>query len=83
MWRTKDVGITCGGTSRSCTRLSTWVHADFATCLDTQRLVSGGAGMRGWGVISWFSKAQKTTAAASSKSEYVALTEVVDKGCFL
>ncbi|CAM9395274.1 unnamed protein product, partial [Ascophyllum nodosum] len=31
-WRTKDVAITYGGTPGSCTKLSVWVDADFATC---------------------------------------------------
>ena len=47
LWRTKDVGITYGGTPGSCTKLSAWVDADFATCLDTRRSVSGGAVMLG------------------------------------
>ena len=35
------------------------------------------------GAISWFSKMQKVTAAASSESEYVALAEVVKELRFL
>ena len=46
-WRTKDVGITYGGTPRSCTKLSAWVDADFATCPGTRRSVLGGAVMLG------------------------------------
>ena len=42
MWRTKDVGITYGGTRVPCTKLSAWVDADFATFPDTWRSVSGG-----------------------------------------
>ena len=63
LWRTNDVGITCGGTPGSCTKLSAWVDADFATCPDTRRSVSGGEVMLGGGVISWFSRMQKVTAA--------------------
>ena len=47
LWRTKDVGITYGGTPVSCTKLSVWVDADFATCPGTRRSVSGGAVMLG------------------------------------
>ncbi|CAM9655263.1 unnamed protein product, partial [Ascophyllum nodosum] len=47
LWRTKHVGITYSGTPGSCTKLSAWVDADFATCPDTRRLVSGGAVMLG------------------------------------
>ena len=46
-WRTKDVGITYGGTPGSCTKLSVWVDADFATCPDTRHSVSGGPVMLG------------------------------------
>ena len=35
LWRTKDVGITYGGTPGSCTKLSVWVDADFTPCPDT------------------------------------------------
>ena len=34
LWRTKDVGITYGGTPGSYTKLPAWVDADFATCPD-------------------------------------------------
>ena len=37
LWCSKDVGITYGGTPGSCTKLSAWVYADFATCRDIQR----------------------------------------------
>ena len=83
LWRTKDVGITYGGTPGSCTKLSASVDADFATCPDTRRSVSGGAVMLGGGVISWFSRVQNVTAAASSESEYMALAEVANGLCFL
>ena len=43
LWRTKDVGITYGGTPGSCTKLWAWVDADFTTCPDIRRSVSGGA----------------------------------------
>ena len=65
-----DVGITYGGTAESCTKLSAWVDADFTTYPDTRRSVSGTAVMLR-GAISWFSRVQKMTAAASSESKYV------------
>ena len=79
LWRTKDVGITYGGTPGPCKKLSAWVNADFATCPDTRRSVSGGEVMLGEGAISWLSRVQKVTAAASSESGYVALAEVVNE----
>ena len=69
LWRTEDVGITYGGTPGSCTKLSAWADADFATCPDIRRSVSGGAVMLPGGAISWFSRVQKVTAAASSESK--------------
>ena len=77
LWCTKDVGITYRGTPGPWKKLSAWVDADFTTCPDTRRSVSGGA------AISWFSRVQKVTAAASSESEYVALEEVVNELLFL
>ena len=49
LWHTKDVGITYRETPGSCTKRSAWVDADFATCPDTRRSVSGGAVMLGGG----------------------------------
>ncbi|CAM9160577.1 unnamed protein product, partial [Ascophyllum nodosum] len=83
LWRTKDVGVTYGGTPGSFTKLSAWADADFATCPDTRRSVSGGAVMLREGAISLFSRMQKVTAAVSSESEYVALAEVVNGLRFL
>ena len=83
MWRTENVGITYGGTQGSCTKLSVRVDADFATCPDIRRSVSDGAVMLEESAISWFSRVQKVTAAASSESEYVALAEVVNELLFL
>ncbi|CAN0306497.1 unnamed protein product [Ascophyllum nodosum] len=62
--------------------LSAWVDADHASCPDTRRSVSGGAVMLGGGAVSWFSRAQRITATATS-SEYVALAEVVNELRFL
>ena len=39
--------------------------------------------MLGGGTISWFSRMQQVTSAASSESEYVALTEVINELRFL
>ena len=75
LWRTKDVGITYGGTQGSCTKLSACVDDDFTTCPDTRRSVLGGAVMLGGGAISWFSRVQKGTAAASFVFRYDSITE--------
>ena len=81
--RTKDLAITYGGdTSRGLTT-SAYVDFDHATCPDSRRSVSGGAVVLGGGTISWFSRAQKVKASASSGSEYVALAEIVNETKFL
>ena len=64
-------------------KLSAWVDADHAPCPDTRRSVSGGAMMLGGGAISWFSRAQRITATATSELEYVALAEIVNELRFL
>ncbi|CAM9520770.1 unnamed protein product, partial [Ascophyllum nodosum] len=82
-WRTKDLGITYGGVTSSGLTMSAYVDSDHATCPDSRRSVSGGAVMLGGGTISWFSRAQRVTASASSESEYVALAEIVNETKFL
>ena len=79
---TKDLAIYDGVTS-SGLMMSAYIDSDHATCSDSRRLVSGGAVMLGGGAVSWFSRAQRVTASASSKSEYVALVEIVTETKFL
>ena len=81
--RTIHCGIMYGGTPRASTKLSAWVDADHATCPDTRRSVSGAAFMLAGGAISWFSRAQKLTASATSESEYIALAEATNELRFL
>ena len=81
--RTASLGITYGGATEDNMKLSAWVDADHASCLDTRRSVSGGAGLLGGGAISWFSRAQKITATATSELEYVTLAEIVNELRFL
>ena len=59
--------------------MSACIDFDHATCPDSRRSVSGGAVMLGGGTISWFSRAQRVTALASSELEYVALAEIVNE----
>ena len=54
-----------------------------ATCPDTRRSVSGRAVVLCGGAISWFSRAQRITATATSESDYVALAEIVNELRFL
>ena len=64
-------------------KLSAWVEADHASCLDTRRSVSGDAVMLDEGVITWFWRARRITATATSESEYVALAEIANELRFL
>ena len=82
-WRTMDLGITYGGVTSTGLTMSEHVDSNHATCPDSRRTVSGGSVMLGGGAISWFSRAQRVTASASSKSEYVALAEIVNETKFL
>ena len=77
--RTASLGVTYGGVTEDNMKLSAWVDADHASCPDTRRSVSGGAGMLGGEAVSWFSRAQRITATAISESEYVALAKVVNE----
>ncbi|CAN0008123.1 unnamed protein product, partial [Sphacelaria rigidula] len=78
-----DCGIVYGGKFRNDTKLPAWIDADHATCLDTRRSVSGEAFMLVGGAISRFFWAQKLTAAATSKSKYIALGEANNELRFL
>ena len=60
-----------------------YIDSDHATCPDSRRSISGGAVMLGGGTISWFSRAQRVAASASSESEYVALAEILNETKFL
>ena len=53
------------------TKLLRCVDANYATCPNTLRSISGGAVMMGQGTISGFSKVQKVTALGSSESKDV------------
>ena len=64
-------------------KLSAWVEADHASCLDTRRSVSGDAVMLDEGAITWFWRARRITATATSESEYVALAEIANELRFL
>ena len=81
--QTASLGVTYGGATEDNMKLSAWVDADHASCPDTRRSVSGGAVMLGGGAVSWFSRAQRIIATATSESEYVALAEVVNELRFL
>ena len=63
--------------------MSAYVDSDDATGPDSLRSASGRAVMLGGGVITWFSRAQRVTASASSQSEYVTLAEIVNETAFL
>ena len=77
--RTASLGVTYGGATEGNMKLSVWVDVDHASCPDTHRSVSGGTVMLGRGTFSWFSRAQRITATATSESEYVALAEIVNE----
>lgn len=72
LWRMKDWEL-----------LSEEEPEAMSICPDTRRPVSGGAVTMGEGTISWFSRVQKVTAAASLESDYVLLSEMVNEHSFL
>ena len=60
-----------------------FINSDHDTCLDSRRSISGGAVPLSGGAISWFSRAQATTAEGTSEEEYVAMSEIVKEVLFL
>ncbi|CAM9926208.1 unnamed protein product, partial [Ascophyllum nodosum] len=81
--RTASLGVTYEGATEDVMKLSVWVDADHARCLDTPRSVSGGAVMLDGESISLFLRAQRVTTTAMSESDYVALAEIANKLRFL
>jgi hypothetical protein len=66
---TAQRGISYGGTNNP---VECWCDANFATCLDTRRSVTGYVVTMYGGAVSWGSKKQATTAASTQESEYQA-----------
>ena len=62
-------GITYGGTDAP---VEFFCDANFATCLDTRRSVTGYVVVMYGGAVSWASKKQATTAASTQEAEYQA-----------
>lgn len=82
MKRMVDFGVAYGGGTADM-KLLAWVDADHATCPDTRRSVPRDVVMIAGGTTRGSCRAQTEAAAAISESEYVALTEVVNRMQFL
>ena len=80
--RTPEREISYGGDRNARTVVRAFVDSDHATCLHTRRSTSGGAVLFCGGAISWFSRAQETTAEGTSEAEYVAMSEIVKEVVF-
>lgn len=70
---TAERGITYG---RSAEPLQVFCDANFATCLDTRRSITGYAVIMYGGAVSWASKKQPTVAVSTMEAEYVACAAV-------
>lgn len=77
---TAERGITYGHTA---VPLRIWCDANFATCLDTRRSITGWAVVMYGGAVSWSSKKQPTTAASTMDAEYQACGAVAREGLSL
>ncbi|GJZ78318.1 uncharacterized mitochondrial protein-like protein [Tanacetum coccineum] len=64
LWYPKDSGF----------KLTAFLDADHAGCLDTRKITSGGIQFLGDKLVSWMSKKQNCTAMSSAEVEYVALS---------
>lgn len=70
--RTQDQRLKWGGLQVSGREMSAYVDSDHPTCLDSRRLMSGGAVQLTGDLIAWFSRA-----LSPSEAEYIALAEIV------
>lgn len=68
LWHTKYMGPTYGEELGGNTKLSTWVDADYGIWPDMRRSIS--VVMRGKDAISWLSRIQRATTAASARAQY-------------
>ena len=73
-------GITYGGTQ---VPVKTWCDANFASCLDTRRSITGWVVTMYGGAVSWSSKKQPTTAVSTMEAEYQACGAVAREGISL
>ncbi|GJU32464.1 hypothetical protein Tco_1176053 [Tanacetum coccineum] len=64
LWYPKDSGF----------KLTAFLDADLAGCLDTRKSTSGGIQLLGDKLVSWMSKIQNCCAMSSAEAEYVALS---------
>ena len=81
--RIPERGITYGGDGNGRVVMRAFVDSDHPTCLDTRRSTLGGAVLLGGGAISWFSRAQATTAEGTSDADYIAVSKIVKEVLFL
>jgi hypothetical protein len=77
---TTSRGITYGGNRQS---LGFWCDANFATCKDTRRSITGWVVTMYGGAESWSSKKQAATAASSMDAEYQACGAAAREGMSL
>ena len=77
---TAQRGITYGHTQVS---VQVWCDANFASCVDTRRSVTGYVVVMYGGAVSWSSKKQPTTAASTMEAEYQACGAVAREGLAL
>jgi hypothetical protein len=73
-------GVTYGHTG---VPVQVWCDANFASCVDTRRSVTGYVVVMYGGAVSWTSKKQPTTAASTMEAEYQACGAVAREGLSL
>ena len=59
------------------------VDANYATCRDTRKSVSGALLTIGGSLVGWFSRTQNTVALSSTEAEYIALSNATQELIFL
>lgn len=73
---TKDVGLKLNKTDEDVIKLVGYADADWASCPESRRSVSGNLILLNGNVISWRSKKQPTLSLSSTEAEYKSLGDI-------
>ena len=81
--RTSSFGITFQRGTIEGFHLVSFADADYASKATGRKSVSGGVVICAWGAVSWYSQTQTCVTLSTTQAEYVAMSDVAKKICFI